>query len=134
MNLHRERLKLVPDALESLMSEKRLLQAAILLVRSLKTINNQDMLEIGAVADLRSYLTGQESVRRYDTRRYFISLKILPRPFARFSLMKSIIIFTLNHFGATRAGLHMLLANSPVSIMTSRKLSFNFFLFFSAES
>ncbi|VDB99571.1 unnamed protein product [Peniophora sp. CBMAI 1063] len=59
-----ERLKLVPDVLESLMSEKRLLQASILLVRSLKTINKQDMLEIGAVADLRSYLVGQESALR----------------------------------------------------------------------
>ena len=58
-----ERLKLVPDVLESLMSEKRLLQASILLVRSLKPINKQDMLDIGAVADLRSYLVGQESVR-----------------------------------------------------------------------
>lgn len=46
------------------MSEKRLLQASILLVKSLKTINKQDMLDIGAVADLRSYLVGQESVRR----------------------------------------------------------------------
>jgi exocyst complex component 4 len=45
------------------MSEKRLLQASVLLVRSLKLINKQDMLEIGAVADLRSYLIGQESVR-----------------------------------------------------------------------
>lgn len=44
------------------MSEKRLLQAAVLLVRSLKTISRQDMLEIGAVSDLRSYLAGQETV------------------------------------------------------------------------
>jgi exocyst complex component 4 len=44
------------------MSEKRLLQASILLVRSLKTINKSDMIEIGAVADLRSYLVGQETV------------------------------------------------------------------------
>lgn len=54
---------MVPDVLESLISEKRLLQAAVLLVRSLKTIKNQDMLDIGAVADLRAYLIGQESVR-----------------------------------------------------------------------
>ncbi|KAI0322694.1 Sec8 exocyst complex component-specific domain-containing protein [Amylostereum chailletii] len=59
-----ERLRLVPDVLESLMSEKRLLQAAVLLVRSLKTINKQDMLDIGAVADLRSYLIGQETALR----------------------------------------------------------------------
>ena len=58
-----ELLKTVPDLLETLMSEKRLLQASILLVRSLKTINNSDMLEIGAVADLRSYLNSQEVVR-----------------------------------------------------------------------
>jgi exocyst complex component 4 len=45
------------------MSEKRLLQAAILLVRSLKIINKPDMMEIGAVSDLRSYLLGQETVR-----------------------------------------------------------------------
>jgi exocyst complex component 4 len=48
--------------LETLISEKRLLQAAVLLVRSLKTIKKQDMLDIGAVADLRAYLIGQESV------------------------------------------------------------------------
>jgi exocyst complex component 4 len=57
-----EHLKSVPDLLETLMSEKRLLQASVLLVRSLKTINSQDMLEIGAVTDLRSYLNGQEAV------------------------------------------------------------------------
>jgi len=56
-------LKGVPDLLETLMSEKRLLQAAILLVRSLKIINKPDMMEIGAVSDLRSYLVNQETVR-----------------------------------------------------------------------
>jgi exocyst complex component 4 len=34
-------------------------------VRSLKTIKKQDMLDIGAVADLRAYLIGQESVRSF---------------------------------------------------------------------
>lgn len=53
----------MPDLLETLMSEKRLLQASILLVRSLKVINKPDMLEIGAVSDLRSYLNAQETVR-----------------------------------------------------------------------
>lgn len=48
--------------LESLISEKRLLQAAVLLVKSLKTISKPDMVDIGAVADLRTYLTTQESV------------------------------------------------------------------------
>ncbi|KDQ19891.1 hypothetical protein BOTBODRAFT_142567 [Botryobasidium botryosum FD-172 SS1] len=57
-------LKSVPDALESLMSEKRLLQASILLVKSLKSINKPDMQDIGAVSDLRSYLAGQEIALR----------------------------------------------------------------------
>jgi exocyst complex component 4 len=56
-------LKSVPDALETLISEKRLIQASVLLIRSLKLINKPDMQEIGAVADLRSYLVGQETVR-----------------------------------------------------------------------
>ncbi|KZV93778.1 hypothetical protein EXIGLDRAFT_612626 [Exidia glandulosa HHB12029] len=59
-----DRLKSVPDQLESLMAEKRLLQAAILLVRSLKSINKGEMQEIGAVSDLRSYLNGQETALR----------------------------------------------------------------------
>ncbi|EJD03693.1 uncharacterized protein FOMMEDRAFT_81678 [Fomitiporia mediterranea MF3/22] len=59
-----EHLKSVPDSLESLMSEKRLLQAAGLLVRSLKTIRKPEMLEIGAVSDLRSYLISQETSLR----------------------------------------------------------------------
>lgn len=59
-----ERLKNVPDQLESLMAEKRLLQAAVLLVRSLKAINKSEMQEIGAVSDLRSYLVGQETSLR----------------------------------------------------------------------
>ena len=58
----REHLRSVPDALESLISEKRLLQAAVLLVRSLKLIHKQEMMEIGALADLRSYLNTQETV------------------------------------------------------------------------
>lgn len=63
MASHSEFLKSVPDALESLISEKRLLQAAVLLVRSMKLINKPDMLEVGALSDLRSYLNSQETVR-----------------------------------------------------------------------
>ncbi|KAI0785469.1 Sec8 exocyst complex component-specific domain-containing protein [Irpex lacteus] len=59
-----EYLRSVPDVLESLISEKRLLQAAVLLVRSLKLINKQDMLDIGALSDLRSDLTSQETIIR----------------------------------------------------------------------
>jgi exocyst complex component 4 len=68
--------------LESLISEKRLLQAAVLLVRSLKIIKNQDMLDIGAVADLRAYLIGQESVRAFVsvTDQRSVSPTTTPRP------------------------------------------------------
>lgn len=57
-----EHLKSVPDTLEALISEKRLIQASVLLIRSLKLINKSDMQEIGAVTDLRAYLLGQEGV------------------------------------------------------------------------
>ncbi|KAK7468709.1 exocyst subunit [Stygiomarasmius scandens] len=59
-----EQLKSVPDVLETLMSEKQLLQASVLLIRNLKIINKPDMLEIGAVSDLRAYLTSQEVALR----------------------------------------------------------------------
>ncbi|KAI5124169.1 hypothetical protein M0805_000977 [Coniferiporia weirii] len=59
-----EHLKSIPDALESLISEKRLLQAAGLLMRSLKSIRKPEMLDIGAVSDLRTYLIGQETALR----------------------------------------------------------------------
>lgn len=45
------------------MSEKRLLHAAGLLVRSLKMIRKPEMTDIGAVSDLRTYLLSQENVR-----------------------------------------------------------------------
>ncbi|KAF5374943.1 hypothetical protein D9758_000454 [Tetrapyrgos nigripes] len=48
------------DALGS----KRASQASALLVRNLKVINKPDMLEIGAVSDLRAYLTSQEVALR----------------------------------------------------------------------
>ncbi|KAF8632974.1 hypothetical protein AX15_001571 [Amanita polypyramis BW_CC] len=59
-----EYLKSVPDILETLISEKRLLQASVLLVRSMKLINKPDMLEIGAVTDLRNYLNNQDMALR----------------------------------------------------------------------
>lgn len=61
-----EHLKSVPDALEALISEKRLIQASVLLIRSLKLINKTDMQEVSAVTDLRAYLLGQETVSLAD--------------------------------------------------------------------
>lgn len=45
------------------MSDKRFVSAVVLLVRSLKTINKPEMMEIGALTDLRSWLVQQEGVR-----------------------------------------------------------------------
>ncbi|SPO25575.1 related to SEC8 - protein transport protein [Ustilago trichophora] len=55
-----EHLKSVPDRLESLMAEKRFLESVNLLVRSLKTIDKPEVVEVGATNDLRAYLKGQE--------------------------------------------------------------------------
>ncbi|SCV70809.1 BQ2448_3571 [Microbotryum intermedium] len=52
----------IPDRLELLLSEKRFLSAIVLLVRSLKTISKPEMMEIGALTDLRSWLVLQEGV------------------------------------------------------------------------
>lgn len=57
-----ETLRNVPDKLESLMSEKRFFQASVLLVRSLKMIQRQEILEVAATGDLRSYFQSQETV------------------------------------------------------------------------
>lgn len=63
MKLYRsDLLRSVPDRLEALLSEKRFLSAAVLIVRSLKTIKKPEMMEIGALSDLRSWLVVQESV------------------------------------------------------------------------
>ncbi|KAK2461622.1 hypothetical protein APHAL10511_006085 [Amanita phalloides] len=59
-----EYLKSIPELLETLISEKRLLQASVLLVKSMKLVNKPDMLDIGAVSDLRSYLNGQDMALR----------------------------------------------------------------------
>jgi hypothetical protein len=72
-----ENLKVIPDLLETLISEKRFLQASVLLVRSFKTINSADLLEVGAVSDLRSYLAGQETVRRDLINKIFIHSRTL---------------------------------------------------------
>lgn len=55
-----EHLKSVPDRLESLMAEKRFLESVNLLVRSLKSIDKPEVVEVGATNDLRAYLKGQE--------------------------------------------------------------------------
>lgn len=56
-----DNLRQVPDQLESLVGDKRFLQASLILVRSLETINKPELREIGALSDLRSYFMSQET-------------------------------------------------------------------------
>lgn len=56
-----EYLQRVPEKLEAKISEKRFLTAVELLSEALRTIRQPDMMEIGALADLRTYLGSQES-------------------------------------------------------------------------
>lgn len=56
-----EDLRLVPDQLEARISEKRFLTAVELLQNALRRIRVPALDEIGALSDLRSYLTNQES-------------------------------------------------------------------------
>lgn len=53
----------MPEQIETLVSEKRLLLAALVLVRSIKTINKPALREVGALSDLRGYFSTQETVR-----------------------------------------------------------------------
>lgn len=59
---HREHLQGIPEKLEARISEKRFLSAVELLQDALKTMRNSDMDEIGALSDLRVYLSNQEHV------------------------------------------------------------------------
>ncbi|CAD6900494.1 unnamed protein product [Tilletia controversa] len=54
-------LRAVPEQLETLITEKRFLQAVNLLIRALKTIEKPEIEEIGASSDLRTYLKAQET-------------------------------------------------------------------------
>ncbi|KAA8911144.1 Sec8 exocyst complex component-specific domain-containing protein [Sphaerosporella brunnea] len=56
-----EQLQLVPDKLEARISEKKFLGAVELLDEALTRIREPDMMEIGALSDLRAYLGSQES-------------------------------------------------------------------------
>lgn len=53
-------MKQVPEQLESHVAEKRFLQAALLLVRTIKTINKEVLRDVGAMSDLRQYFLSQE--------------------------------------------------------------------------
>lgn len=58
-----EQLQLIPEKLEARISEKRFLTAVEILQDALKMIRRKEMEDIGALSDLRVYLSNQESVR-----------------------------------------------------------------------
>lgn len=55
----------VPERLESLIGEKKFLQASLILTRSLKSIDREEMMEIEALSELRTYLQAQMNVSRW---------------------------------------------------------------------
>ena len=55
-----EKLQLIPDKLEARISEKRFLTAVDILQEALRMILKSEMEKIGALSDLRTYLTNQE--------------------------------------------------------------------------
>lgn len=55
-----EQLQLVPDKLEARISEKRFLSAVDILQDALRMIRKSEMEDIGALGDLRIYLSNQE--------------------------------------------------------------------------
>ncbi|KAJ9101966.1 hypothetical protein QFC20_005115 [Naganishia adeliensis] len=56
-----ENLTKVPERLESLIGDRKFLQASVILTRSLKTIDREEMLEIEALNELRVYLQAQKT-------------------------------------------------------------------------
>lgn len=57
-----ESLLRLPPSLETLLAEKRFLSAVVLLVRCNKALKKPDLLEVGALADLRAWALAQEGV------------------------------------------------------------------------
>lgn len=57
-----ESLLRLPPSLETLLSEKRFLSAVVLLVRCNKALRKPELLEVGALSDLRAWAIAQEGV------------------------------------------------------------------------
>ena len=91
----------------------------MLLVRSLKLINKQDMLDVGAVSDLRSYLVAQEAVGSNTSLAVFFVVHIASsrRHCEKSWLMNSTATCTSSHSGANRGGQYTPLVNKRVSVL-----------------
>lgn len=114
-------MKQVPDQLESLIGDKRFLQASLILVRSLETINKPELREIGALSDLRSYFVTQETVKRkYRHMEQSTDILTFDRRLQKSSLKNSTTTSTSKHFTATHDGDRIPLAE-PISPSSNRK-------------
>lgn len=60
--MHREELRTTPEKIDAMMESKQVLGAAKLLVASLKQVKSDDMMQIGALNDIRRTLTTQKNV------------------------------------------------------------------------
>lgn len=63
MYFYREELRTTPEKIDAMMESKQVLGAAKLLVASLKQVKSDDMMQIGALNDIRRTLTTQKNVR-----------------------------------------------------------------------
>lgn len=101
-----ESLLRLPPSLETLLSEKRFLSAVVLLVRCNKALRKPELLEVGALSDLRAWAIAQEGVRLL-VRLSLLSLSLPPPPLSLSSC-----------------------ANPPSALPDSRRLSFQQFISF----
>ncbi len=61
-SVSREKIQLVPEQLDARISEKHFLSAVEILQEALRMIRKSEMDDIGALTDLRSYFSNQETV------------------------------------------------------------------------
>jgi exocyst complex component 4 len=113
-----ENLKNIADLLETLISEKRFLQASVLLVQSLKLANKPDMQDIGAVSDLRNYLQTQEAVSDCGSSFSITCIwYLLSSYFGKYSWKNCMDICTSSHSGVNLDGRRTLPDNKPVGVL-----------------
>ena len=60
--MHSEKIQLLPEQLDTHISDKQFLSAVDILQDALRLIRNSNLENIGALADLRVYLNNQETV------------------------------------------------------------------------
>lgn len=119
---YRDEIRTTPEKLENLMSTKHVLAAANLLVESLKIVNNKDMMQIGALDDIRRTLARQKNVN--ETSIYFQEFHAYTfyRRCTICWLKKFITISTSKVHSATNDGLSMSMINNDVRRTTTATL------------